>query len=166
MKKVLVPDPMLCTGCRSCEMECSLVKEGECNPRTSRIRVISFKHDGIDLPILCYHCSLPPCKEACPVEGAMTIDPNINIVKVNDELCIGCGKCIEACPFGAITLHPNKGKAIKCDLCGGAPKCIEVCVTKAVRYIDPEQIAMQKRMKHASSITKPTLTLKLYKLEV
>ena len=46
---------------------------------------------------------------------------------VDPDTCTGCGECVEACPWGAIVLHPDSGLAFKCDLCGGNPKCIDAC---------------------------------------
>jgi indolepyruvate ferredoxin oxidoreductase alpha subunit len=48
------------------------------------------------------------------------------------EKCKGCDWCIEACEFGAITLHPDSRKAIVCDTCGGNPKCIPFCPESAL----------------------------------
>ncbi len=52
------------------------------------------------------------------------------MIKIYLEKCIGCGKCVTVCPFGAIEMK-NK-KAIvneKCTLCGA---CIEVCPVNAI----------------------------------
>ena len=51
---------------------------------------------------------------------------------VDEEKCNGCGWCIEACEYGAVTLHPNTRKAIICDTCSGDPKCIPLCPESAL----------------------------------
>jgi electron transfer flavoprotein alpha subunit/NAD-dependent dihydropyrimidine dehydrogenase PreA subunit len=52
------------------------------------------------------------------------------MLKVNQELCIGCGICEDSCPFGAITVED--GLAIvgdSCTLCGA---CVETCEVEAL----------------------------------
>lgn len=41
-----------------------------------------------------------PCEDACPV-GAIQKDGN-GITRIDFEQCISCGKCVAACPFGAV----------------------------------------------------------------
>ncbi|MEW6265523.1 MAG: electron transfer flavoprotein subunit alpha [Thermodesulfobacteriota bacterium] len=49
---------------------------------------------------------------------------------VNQDLCTACGACVEACPFGAMTLAADLAVADeKCNLCGA---CGEVCPTGAI----------------------------------
>jgi Fe-S-cluster-containing hydrogenase component 2 len=50
MKKILMIDVKKCTGCRICELVCSLSHDGECNPLKSRIRVFNIEEEGIDMP--------------------------------------------------------------------------------------------------------------------
>jgi indolepyruvate ferredoxin oxidoreductase alpha subunit len=51
---------------------------------------------------------------------------------VDVDKCKGCGWCIEACQYGALTLHPVTHKPLICDTCGGAPKCIPTCPESAL----------------------------------
>ena len=49
---------------------------------------------------------------------------------IDEELCTGCGSCIDSCPFGAIELEENKAKILpNCTLCGA---CVEVCPVEAI----------------------------------
>ncbi|MFQ6081282.1 MAG: 4Fe-4S dicluster domain-containing protein [Candidatus Bathyarchaeia archaeon] len=88
---------------------------------------------AIDVPIVCRQCAKPPCVEACPVD-AFIRDAKTGVLLISEELCIGCGACAEKCPFHAITMHPDKDIAIKCDLCGGDPACVKFCPGKVLRY--------------------------------
>jgi Fe-S-cluster-containing dehydrogenase component len=87
------------------------------------------------VPKLCNLCEHSPCVQVCPVgatfdapDGAVLIDPNY---------CIGCGFCIQACPYGCRFLNPVTKTAEKCTLCyhritkGLKPACVEVCPTQA-----------------------------------
>ena len=90
----------LCSGCRMCEIMCSLSKTGTVNRYRARIRVVASE-EGIHSPIICQHCENPPCQEACPVPGAMYIDSSTGAVVVDDSECTGCLACVEACPAKA-----------------------------------------------------------------
>lgn len=87
------------------------------------------------VPKLCNQCDNPPCVQVCPV-GA-TFKTEDGVILVDEERCIGCRYCIQACPYGARYLHPEKGTADKCTFCyhritkGLLPACVEVCPTQA-----------------------------------
>lgn len=149
-KKVITIDPNRCTGCRVCELACSLKKEGACSPLLSRVRVITVEKEGLDLPFLCLHCADAPCAIFCPVM-AISEDEKTGAVVVNDDLCIGCGACIVACPFGVIFLDPQtKGKRIlKCDLCNGEPDCVRFCESRALDFVRREKVSEGKCRKAA-----------------
>ena len=87
------------------------------------------------VPKLCNHCANPPCVQVCPV-GA-TFSTRDGVVLVDEDYCLGCRYCIQACPYGARWFHPQKKVAAKCTLCyhrvvqGLVPACVEVCPTGA-----------------------------------
>jgi len=143
--KILAVDTNLCTGCRVCELVCSLIKEGECNPRKSRIRVLKIDKEGFDLPLFCQHCGEPLCKEVCPV-NALSRDTRTGAMILNEDKCIGCRSCSMACPFGVISFDYIKGVSRKCDLCEGEPKCVLFCEAHALFYERPEILETRKHV--------------------
>lgn len=87
------------------------------------------------VPKLCNLCHHSPCAQVCPV-GA-TFDAPDGAVLVDPKYCIGCGFCIQACPYGCRFLNPRTKTAEKCTLCyhritrGLKPACVEVCPSEA-----------------------------------
>ena len=148
MSKILTIDPTRCTGCRVCEIACSLEHTDECNPTRARIKIMKNDEEGIDLPVVCMHCTNPPCVEVCPT-GAMTQDNSSGAVLIMEELCLGCKLCMLVCPLGAVTVDTGsgQGKVIKCDLCKGNPKCVMFCETKAINFVPLEDLAGHTRDK-------------------
>jgi len=127
--KVLRAKNDLCTGCMMCVLMCSLAKTGIVNPHLSRIRVTLSDKDNPHTVTFCRHCKNPPCQKACPIPDAMYLDDNTGAVIINESICIGCLACVDACPFGAIQVGPNR-EILKCDLCGGDPLCVKYCPTR------------------------------------
>ncbi|MGC9148306.1 MAG: 4Fe-4S dicluster domain-containing protein [Sulfolobales archaeon] len=124
-------DPTRCAGCRYCELWCSYRHEGIFSPYFSRIKVVRNDALRIDFPLTCQHCEDAPCAKICPT-NALYRDMNSGLVKLVDELCMGCGSCVIACPYGYLSLHPISSKPLICDLCGGSPECIKRCPTGAL----------------------------------
>ena len=50
-----------------------------------------------------------------------------SIVKIDDELCTGCGLCVMPCAEGAIEIVDGKARVVKEELCDGAGFCLAVC---------------------------------------
>lgn len=55
-----------------------------------------------------------------------------SIVKIDEELCNGCGLCVTPCAEGAIELVNGKARVIREELCDGAGFCLAVCPTGAL----------------------------------
>ena len=84
-----------CMGCHACEVACKQEHQLGVGPRL--VRVIEKISDYI--PIYCHHCAKPPCKEACPVDAITRNEQGI--VLINNDLCIGCKECLQACRQGS-----------------------------------------------------------------
>jgi Fe-S-cluster-containing hydrogenase component 2 len=120
-----------CSGCRMCEVACSMRHFGAVSPSLSRIRVAKLEESGIDLAIACIGCEEKPCLE-CAVEG-LEVGKRGEIV-LDEEACIRCEECMPRCPIGAIGSHD--GLPLFCNLCDGKPECVEICPTQALSVID------------------------------
>jgi len=83
------------------------------------------------VPKLCNHCRNTPCIQVCPV-GASYRTPD-GVVMVDGKVCIGCGYCVQACPYGSRFINPITHTASKCTLCyhrlakGLKPACVMAC---------------------------------------
>ena len=136
MKRILV-NVDRCSGCRQCEMVCSFSHENAFGSSISRITVMKEDIFGLDLPIICWHCSSCNAMENCPTEALERNEGGL--IFVNEEKCIGCEICSKTCTIGAIKLHPKRCTPLICDQCGGKPLCVERCPTKALTYIKTEK---------------------------
>lgn len=131
-------DPSKCTGCGLCEYVCALEKsEGTCDLLMSRIRVIRI-HPLINVPLACKFCKDAVCVTACR-EKALKQSEESGILTVDENKCKGCDWCIQACPHGGLTLHPDKTLVIACDLCGGEPKCVDSCPEEALELVSDDE---------------------------
>ena len=159
-----------CIDCNACVTACK--NENEVPWGINRRRVVTI-NDGKpgerSVSMACMHCTDAPCAAVCPVE---CIDPTEDgIVLHSKDLCIGCGYCFYACPFGApqypkVGNFGSRGKMDKCTYCAGGggqeppgsaaefekygsnrfgqgklPMCAEMCSTKSLLAGDGEIIA-------------------------
>lgn len=155
----LLVDTMKCAGCVSCMLACSLVHEGKVNLSLSRIQILQNPFERFPDDIKqeqCRQCTYPACVVACPTQ-ALQVDPGGGNVRLVDERkCIGCMRCVEACPHTpsrAIWNFEQKHSQ-KCDLCANTPRwkqeggpggkqaCVEVCPMRAIKFTEkiPTQV--------------------------
>ena len=134
-------DFSLCAGCGTCEAVCGLTHDGVTGPLIKRIFLVRDTTMTGDMHKVfsCQQCADRPCYEACPKKGeAMCVDSVSGVVYVEQGLCVGCGLCVEACPFvpKRISLHPDSPRvALKCDLCRlrpEGPACVEFCQVRCI----------------------------------
>ncbi len=167
----MVVDLRKCTGCRACTIACKAeygVALGRFNTVVKNVEFGTFpKAEKHFLPKLCNNCAgekgkdIPPCVEKCPEAksgkrmklggtryrtGATYKRPD-GMVLLDMSLCIGCYKCIDACPYGVRSIDPfvkltkaNREKDFgvgKCTFCahrvdkGVVPACVNTCEGRA-----------------------------------
>jgi len=137
MNKKLAVVPELCSGCRTCEIACAVHRQQANNPKKARLRVMTvYPHPVVRMPVVCSQCGDPKCAAACPTNAIYRKD---SVVYINEEDCVACHACVDACPFGAMYVHSQIETPLKCDLCNGDPECVKMCPTHAIVFL-PEHV--------------------------
>ena len=142
-----------CTGCRLCELACSSIKVNEFAPKQSRIKVIKNDLEGWARPSICVQCEEAMCLAVCPV-GAIRrakTKGGDHVIVVEPDACIGCYRCVVACPFGAIEFQKGQ-RAAKCDLCDGDPQCVRFCFYECLEFVKLGKKEYDNRTKAINSI--------------
>ena len=159
--KAMLYDSQKCVGCRACQNGCKnwndLPAEGNDygivydNPKNlsaktwTIIKAREYTFNGKQSLMLsryqCMHCTEASCEFVC-FTGA--ISHQGAAVVIDQEWCVGCGYCVQACPYGVPHRDHgfNAGPAKKCTFCvdrqeeGLAPACVEACPAGALVYGD------------------------------
>jgi len=130
-------DAERCIECNGCVVACK--NENEVPWGINRRRVVTINDGEVgaekSISVACMHCSDAPCMAVCPVDCFYKTDDGV--VLHDKDLCIGCGYCFYACPFGAPQFPASnastpggqatdwfgaRGKMDKCTFCAGGPE--------------------------------------------
>jgi Fe-S-cluster-containing dehydrogenase component len=154
-------DTTRCIGCCACMRACRAendVPKGTFRTWVERYRISAKGKVNVDVaakddfifdeikgdvakaffvPKLCNHCTKSVCSQVCPV-GASYLTRD-GVVLVDHKQCVGCGYCVQACPYGTRYIHPKTHTADKCTLCyhritrtpTQLPACVLACPKEA-----------------------------------
>ena len=145
MGMMLTIHPEKCTGCRNCELACSLEHGGDFRIKASRIHVYAWEREAFSVPMMCQQCSDASCVTVC-MPKAMHRNPATGLVEYDASKCIGCKMCVQACAFGNAAWDALTASILKCDTCDGDPACAKICPTGALEWTD-DDLAVQARKK-------------------
>ncbi len=165
----MVVDLNKCLGCHTCAVTCKAEWQVPSDKSRSWVKHFGPSNTSSGLSYTfysgrCNHCDNPVCIGVCPVTPVsktfhdedsnqsknMSItatwkDPFNGIVQIDQDRCIGCGACVNACPYEARYLKDVKGKSKKADKCsfcierlanGMSPACVDNCLTDAMFFGD------------------------------
>jgi anaerobic carbon-monoxide dehydrogenase iron sulfur subunit len=153
MRRKIAVVPEKCSGCRVCEMACAIHRQRINNPKKARIRVTTiYPHPVVRMPVVCNQCKDAKCMSACPADA---IYRQNGVVRIRHDDCMGCHACVEACPFGAMYIHPDIDVPLKCDLCedSGRPQCVKMCPTGAIVFMPEHVFGQAHRLNNVLSYT-------------
>ena len=168
MTKAVLVDLRKCIGCRGCQVACKRWNDREAeettlnatpgsewtNPSDLSPQTYTFirfvgKGTGEEFQwhfakVQCMHCHEPQCAAVCPTkalykttEGPVLWDP---------DLCIGCGYCLQGCPFNVPRFDHETKKIEKCTFCAERllknlePACVQACPTDALFMGEHDEI--------------------------
>jgi anaerobic dimethyl sulfoxide reductase subunit B (iron-sulfur subunit) len=142
MKPLILFNSKQCIACHSCEVACQLENDA---PPGLQLRWVKShesgqfpKSDVHSISTACFHCNDPACASACP--AAALVRREDGVVEHIRARCIGCGYCIQTCPFHVPKFSRTQHTMRKCSFCiqridrGEKPACVAKCATGALTY--------------------------------
>ena len=155
-----------CIGCHACTVACKSEHDVPIGVNRTHVKYIekgTFPDSTREFSVhRCNHCEDSPCTKICPTTALFTRSDGI--VDFDDDRFIGCKSCMQACPYDALYIDPDKGTAAKCNYCAHRiehsyePACVIVCPTESIvsgDLSDPESAISQLVATHNTTVRKP-----------
>ncbi|MDP6283280.1 MAG: polysulfide reductase NrfD [Acidimicrobiales bacterium] len=159
-------DSETCIGCHACTVACKSEHDVPLGVNRTWVKYIetgefpdTTRHFSV---MRCNQCDDAPCMEICPTSALFRADNGV--VDFDDDNCIGCKGCMNACPYDAIYINPDTNTANKCNFCnhrvevGLEPSCVVVCPTHSIKVIDfddPDNGALQNLDREDLAVRSP-----------
>ena len=175
----IVVDLNRCTGCMTCVIACK--EENLTPPQIWWNKILEVENEPLNhityVRHACMHCENPACMPACKYDAIYKTPEGI--VLIDQKKCVGAGDCIDACPYGAISLIEDKAyfegttlpfeesptpnrvhkvdQGSKCTMCyhlvkkGKDPRCVQSCPSRALTFgdLDDPRSPIHEKMKMA-----------------
>ena len=135
-----VIDNRTCIGCHACTVACKSEHDVPIGVNRTHVKYIetgTYPDSNREFSVhRCNHCEDAPCTTICPTHALFTRSDGI--VDFDNDRCIGCKSCMQACPYDALYIDPNEGTAAKCNYCAHRiensyePACVIVCPTESI----------------------------------
>jgi Fe-S-cluster-containing dehydrogenase component/formate-dependent nitrite reductase membrane component NrfD len=129
-----------CIGCHACTVACKSEHDVPLGVNRTWVKYIetgTFPDVARKFNVMrCNQCEDAPCMAICPTSALFRSDNGV--VDFQDDDCIGCKSCMNACPYDALYINPETNTAHKCNMCnhrlevGLEPSCQVVCPTEAI----------------------------------
>ena len=133
-----------CIGCHACTIACKSEHDVPLGVNRTWVKYIetgTFPNVARKFNVMrCNQCDDAPCMSICPTSALFRADNGV--VDFQDNDCIGCKSCMNACPYDALYINPETNTAHKCNMCnhrlevGLEPSCQIVCPTEAIKIGD------------------------------
>ncbi|MBF0383549.1 MAG: 4Fe-4S dicluster domain-containing protein [Magnetococcales bacterium] len=119
IKYGMVIDLHQCVGCGSCALACKMENNTQARAHGQSFNWADFimwtegkfpNTTYVQMPVLCNHCSKPRCVDECPVTPKAIYKTPEGITIFNEERCIGCGACLDGCPYSSQKLDASSNE--------------------------------------------------------
>ncbi len=140
-----------CIGCHACTVACKSEHDVPLGVNRTWVKYIetgTFPDVARKFSVMrCNQCEDAPCMKICPTNALFRSDNGV--VDFQDDNCIGCKSCMNACPYDALYINPATNTAHKCNMCnhrlevGLEPSCQIVCPTEAIKIGDLDDPASE-----------------------
>ncbi len=120
-KMAMVIDLHKCAGCGACAIACKTENNTQRRNKTQSFNWSDYSYEAkgrfpkishTTRPVMCNHCTNAACVEACPVEDKAMFKTENGITMHNDDRCIGCQSCQDACPYSLLKVKVGEWSVI------------------------------------------------------